>query len=108
MAAELVVSEVDLDFIDAFEDLFGVGFDVGADKIDIVLIVGFVEEKVLLHVCDFDIDLCNPDFHVDPDRDDGYQECEQANGLSYGHSEDCVFCGHIPLVNEELGMTNEE
>jgi len=104
----LVVSEIDLDFVDAFEDLFGIGFDVGADKVDIILIIGFVEEEVLFHVGEFDVDFGDADLHVDPYRDDGDKECEQAYGLSDGHSENGVFCGHIPLVNEELGMTNEE
>ena len=85
----LVIAEVDLYLIDLFEDLFRVGFDVRADEVDVVLVVGFVEEEVLFHVCEFDVDLGDADLHVDPDRDDGYQECEQANGLSYGHSENC-------------------
>ena len=97
-----------MDFIDAFEDFFGIGFDVGADEVDIVLVVGFVEEEVLFHVGYLDVDLSNTDLHMDPDRDNGDKECEQADGLGYGHSEDGVFCWHIPLVNEELGMTNEE
>ena len=85
----LVVSEIDLDFVDAFENLFGVGFYIGADKVDISLIIGFVEEEVLFHVGEFDVDFGDADLHMDPDRDDGYQECEQADGLSYGHSENC-------------------
>jgi len=102
-----MIAEIDLDFVDLFEDLFCVGFDIRADEVDVVLVVGFVEEEVLFHVCEFDVDLGDADLHVDPDRDDGYQECEQANGLSYGHSEDCVFCGHrtsfqLQIRNEEL------
>ena len=46
----LVIAEVDLDFVDAFEDLFGVGFDIGADKEKVFSVVGFVEKKILLHV----------------------------------------------------------
>ena len=45
-----MISEVDLDFVDAFEDFFGVGFDVGADEEEVFAIVGFVEVEVLLHV----------------------------------------------------------
>ena len=45
-----MVAEVDLDFVDAFEDLFGVGFDVGADEKEVFSIVGFMEKKILFHV----------------------------------------------------------
>ena len=99
-----MIPQVDLYFIDLFEDLFGVGFDVGANEVDVVLVVGFVEEMILLHVCEFDVDLGDADLHVDPDRNDGYQECEQAYGLSYGHSENCWFCLHV----ESFQMRNEE
>ena len=58
-----------MDFIDAFEDLFGVGFDVGADEVDVILVVGFMKKKVLLHIGELDVDFSNPDLHMDPDRD---------------------------------------
>ena len=45
-----MISEVDLDFVDAFEDFFGVGFDVGADEKEIFSIIGFVEKEILLHI----------------------------------------------------------
>jgi len=100
-----MIPQVDLYFIDLFEDLFGVGFDVGANEVDVVLVVGFVEEMILLHVCEFDVDLGDADLHVDPDRNDGYQECEQAYGLSDWHSKDCVFCWHRTFF--QLRIRNE-
>jgi len=93
-----LVAEVDLDFVDLFEDLFGVGFDVGADEVDVGLVFGFVVVEVLFEVGELDVDLGNPDFHVNPDGDYGYQECKEANGLGKRHSEDHVFGLHGVLI----------
>jgi len=89
-----MITQIDLDFIDFFEDLFGVGFDIGADEVYIVLVVGLVEEEILLHVGDLDIDLGNPDLHVNPNGYNSHQEGEQTDSLRQGHPEDGVFWLH--------------
>ena len=86
-----MISKVDLDFVYAFEDLFGVGFDVRADEEEIFAIVGFMEVEILFHIGKFHVDLGDPDLHMDPDRDDGDQECKQADCLGYWHSKYCGF-----------------
>jgi hypothetical protein len=42
----------------------------------------------------FNIDLSDPDLHIDPDGNDGDEKAEQRDRLAQGHSEDCGFCFH--------------
>jgi len=89
-----VVAKVYLDLVDLFDDLFGVGFDIGADEVEVFAVVFLVEEEILLEVGQFDIDLCDADLHVDPDRYYGDQKSQKTDRLSQGHSEDGVFGLH--------------
>lgn len=50
------VAEVDLDFVDFVDDLFGVVFDVGAEEFEVLGVVGFILGNVLFEVDQVDID----------------------------------------------------
>ena len=50
-----IVAEIDLDFIDAFEDFFGVGFDIGPDDFEVPGVICLVQKQVLLKVGNFHI-----------------------------------------------------
>ena len=60
------VSEVDLDFVDLFEDFPGVGFDIGAESFDFTAVIGLVENQILFEIGEFDIDFGQTDFHMHP------------------------------------------
>ena len=68
------ISEVDLDFIDLFEDLPGVGFDVGAESFDFAAIIRLVEDEILFEVGEFDIDFGQTDFHMHPNGNNGHKK----------------------------------
>jgi hypothetical protein len=76
-----IVTEIDLDFIDAFEDFLGVGFDIGPDDFEVPGVISFVQKQVLLKVGNFHIQFCQSNFHMDPDGDDGQQEGKQTDCL---------------------------
>jgi len=79
-----VVSQINLNFINAFENFFGVGFNVGPDDVEVVRVICLMQKKVLFEVGDFDIHFGQADLHVNPDRNDGQQEGKQADGLGKG------------------------
>ena len=83
-----------MDFVDLLEDFAGVGFNVGSEVFKIQAVVGLVERKVLFEVGEFDIYLGKTDFHMHPDRNNGYKKGEQADGLGKRETEYFPFFHH--------------
>lgn len=76
-----VISEIDLNFVDAFEDFLGVGFDVGPYDVEVSGVICFMQKDVLFKVGNLHIQFCQSNFHVNPDGDDCQQEGKLCNCL---------------------------
>jgi len=82
----LVISQINLNFINAFKNLFGVGFDVGPDDVEVPRVICLMQKKVLFEVGNLDIQFGQPDLHMYPDGNDGQQKGKQTDCLGKGQS----------------------
>jgi len=73
----MVVAKVDLDLIYPFQDLLR----VGPDNIEAACVVIFMQEEILLKICNLHIQFCQPNFHVNPDGDNPQQKGKKTNCL---------------------------
>jgi len=88
------IPEVDLDFVDLFEDLAGIGFNISTEVFKIPAVIGFVEDEILFEVGEFDVNLGQADFHMNPYGCNGHKKGEQADGLGKWETEYFPFFHH--------------
>ena len=81
------VPQINLYLINLLKYLPGVGSGVVLKCLKVFTVLRFMWLQVAFNACDLNVDLCNPNLHVHPDRDDGDQEGKQANGLGERETE---------------------
>jgi len=90
----IVLSQVDLYFINLPDDLLHIGIDIRSLAFKVAAVVGFVDHHVLFHIGDLNVQLRQPDLHLNPDGDNGDYKAEQTDGLWNGESEKGVSRVH--------------
>jgi len=87
----LMVSQVYLNFIDLLQDFTGIGFDIRSYYSKIISVLDLMCLQILFHVDNLYIDLSQADLHMNPDRDDCNQKCQETDCLGYRYPKNCRF-----------------